>query len=85
MKTFVQLLALCCCVTAHAAQQLVVPGGLSNVEGNSSGSGPFLTAGATFQQVYSASEFAALGAPTVHLEVVGDFAELACHWGGRFE
>jgi hypothetical protein len=22
---------------------------------------------------------------SVHLEVVGDFAELACHWGGRFE
>jgi hypothetical protein len=65
MKTVSQCLAvLCCGVTAHAAQQLVVPGGLANVEGNSSGSGPFLTAGATFQQVYSASEFAALSAPT---------------------
>jgi hypothetical protein len=64
MKTFIQILALWGGVTAHAAQQLVVPGGLANVEGNSSGSGPFLTAGATFQQVYAASEFAALGAPT---------------------
>jgi len=65
MKTIVQCFVLCCGVTAHAAQtQIVVPNNLAKVEGNSSGSGPFLQAGATYQQVYSASEFTSLGAPT---------------------
>jgi len=64
MKTIVQfLLAIISAGGALAQTQLVVPGGLANVEGNSSSSGPFLLNGATFQQVYSASEFPSLGAP----------------------
>jgi hypothetical protein len=65
MKTLTQYLAaLCCCVSAHAAQQIVVPGGLANTEGNSSSSDLFKTEPSNFLQVYSAFDFASLGAPT---------------------
>jgi hypothetical protein len=70
MKTFLQLLALCCCVTAQAAQQLVVPGGLANVEGNSSSSDLFVNGDAHLQQVYSASDFAFLGAATGRIDAI---------------
>jgi len=64
MKTIVQCLFVIVSAGGALAQtQLVVPGGLASTEGNSSSSGPFLLAGSTFQQVYSASEFASLGAP----------------------
>jgi hypothetical protein len=65
MKTFVQtLVILCCGLTAHAAQQIVVPGGLESTEGNSASGDLFTIGSSTFLQVYASSEFASLGAPT---------------------
>jgi len=70
MKTILQsLAALCCCITAHAAQQ-VVPGGLANVEGNSSSSNLFINGVAWMVQVYSASEFSSVGAPLLRIDGV---------------
>jgi hypothetical protein len=70
MKTSVQILAalFCCLSTAHAAEQVVVPNNLANTEGNSSSADLFNTTGSLFQQVYSASEFALLGAPTGRID-----------------
>jgi hypothetical protein len=71
MKTIIQhLAALCCCASAHAAQQLVVPGGLTNTEGNSFSGDLFVNGIAHLQQVYSASEFAFLGAPTGRVDAI---------------
>jgi len=67
MKSIIQCLALGCCMTAHAAQQLVVPGGLENVEGNSSSADLFVNGIAHLQQVFSSSEFA-FGAPTGRID-----------------
>ena len=64
MKAILQLLFVIGSASAALAQtQIVVPGGLADTEGNSSSSGPFATGSARFQQIYSASEFASLGAP----------------------
>lgn len=58
MKTLAQFLAFSCCLTMHAAQQIVVPGDLANVEGNSSAAAPFNSRSFRFQQVFGASQFA---------------------------
>lgn len=56
---------------AYSAQTVpVVPGGLANVEGNSSSLTPFGLGGSYFQQVFSASEFASLGAPTGRIDSI---------------
>jgi hypothetical protein len=76
MKTITQsLLALCCCVTAHAAQQLVVPNNLVNTEGNTSNSDLFINGIARMVQVYSASEFSSFGAPILRIDGVSFRAE----------
>ena len=61
MKRTPQTLLLLCGACAALGQgtfQFVAPGGFANVEGNSSSVDLFKTSSSTFQQVYSASEFA---------------------------
>ena len=50
--------------------QLVVPNGLTNVEGNSSSSEIFSTTTARLQQVYAASEFMSVSAPTCRIDAI---------------
>ncbi len=71
MKTigFRTFILLCACpFLVHGAQQVVVPNGLDNVEGNSSSADLFRTESTTFQQVFSASAFNFLGAPTGRID-----------------
>lgn len=61
MKRIVRLFLSFLCICAAYGQgtlQFVAPGGFANVEGNSSSADLFRTSSTTFQQVYSASEFA---------------------------
>lgn len=66
MKTNLSFLTLLFCVGTALAQnfQQVLPGGLANVEGNSSLAEPFNSPSFRFQQVFAASEFAYLGPGT---------------------
>jgi len=69
MRRFITIFFLLAwAVMTEAAQQVVVPGGLANVEGNSSSMVPFGVGGSRFQQVFSASEFSLSGAPTGRIE-----------------
>lgn len=52
----------------EAAEQIVVPGGLANTEGNSASADLFRTSATTFQHVFAASEFAFLGAATGRID-----------------
>jgi hypothetical protein len=70
MRTIIQLLALCGCIAAQAAQQIVVPGGFADVEGNSSSGDLFINGAARTVQVYSASEFNFSGAPSGRIDSV---------------
>ena len=76
MKIILQFLFVVVSVGAALAQsqQLVVPGALRNVEGNSSSGDLFKTTESIFQQVFSASEFASLGAAPP-LRIDGDGAK----------
>ena len=59
MKTILQFLfVLASAGMAWAQTQIVVPGGLENVEGNSSSADLFVNGTAHLQQVYAASQFA---------------------------
>jgi hypothetical protein len=59
MRAFSQLCAFfCTCAAVAQPAQIVVPGGLANVEGNSSASQPFNSTSFRFQQVFDASQFA---------------------------
>jgi len=53
-----------------ADQQLVVPNGLANVEGNSSMADPFNSTSFRFQQVFDASQFAFLGSGTARIDQI---------------
>lgn len=59
MKTRILQSAILLCASAALAQpiQVVVPGSLANVEGNSSASEPFDSTSFRFQQVFDASQF----------------------------
>lgn len=60
MKTILQSLVLGCCVTAHAAQQIVVPNALDNAEGNSSVNDLLNAQSFRMQMVIEASQFSSL-------------------------
>lgn len=73
MKRLLTLIWLCGAQMALAALpqvQVVVPGGLSNVEGNSATSEPFNSTTFRFQQVFDASQFAMLAAPTLRIDQI---------------
>src|SRR2546423_12678815 len=53
-----------------ADQQVVVPNGLANVEGNSSMSDPFNSQSFRYQQVFDASQFAFLGGGTARIDTL---------------
>ena len=71
MKTILQFLfALASAGMAWAQTQIVVPGGLENVEGNSSSSDLFINGVAHMVQVYSADEFDSISAPLLRIDGV---------------
>src|SRR5260221_7286443 len=74
MKTTIYALVLLFCASAlpvnAADQQLVAPGGLANMEGNSSMSDPFNSTTMRYQQVFDASLFAGVGNATARIDLI---------------
>lgn len=72
MNRMLQLILLLCCACGASAQsvQFVVPNGLANVEGNSSSGGLFVNGTARMLQVYSATEFDFIDAPSLRIDAV---------------